>query len=59
MKKKKKKLAPYVPYVQTYLMYDTDGSWGYKDNALDFNDREKFIEEYDKKILITTDNLND
>ena len=59
MQKQKKKLAPYVPYVQTYLMYDTDGSWGYKDNALDFNDRDKFIEEYDKKILITTDNLND
>lgn len=59
LQKQKKKLAPYVPYVQTYLMYDTDGSWDYKSNALDFNNRDKFIEEYDKKILITTDNLND
>ena len=57
--KQKKKLAPFVPYVKTYLMADVDDTWEYKSNALDFNDRNKFIEEYDKKILITMDDLRD
>ena len=55
--KQKKKLAPFVPYCKTYLMADVDDTWEYKSNALDFNSTEKFIEEYDKKILITTDDL--
>lgn len=59
LQKQKKKLLPFVPYVQTYLMLDTDNSWEYKSNAFDFNDKDKFIEEYDKKLLITMDNIND
>ena len=55
--KQKKKLAPFVPYCKTYLMADTQDTWEYKSNALDFNDVDKFIEEYDRKILITTDDL--
>ena len=55
--KQKKKLAPFVPYCKTYLMADVDDTWEYKSNALDFNSTEKFIKEYDKKILITTDDL--
>ena len=58
-KKQKKKLAPFVPYVKTYLMADTDDTWDFKSNALDFNDRDRFIEEYDKKILITMDDIRD
>lgn len=57
--KQKKKLAPFVPYCKTYLMADVDDTWEYKSNALDFNDRDKFIEEYDKKILITMDDIRD
>lgn len=57
--KQKKKLAPFVPYCKVYLMADTADSWEYKSNALDFNSKEKFIEEYDKKILITTDDLKE
>ena len=55
--KQKKKLAPFVPYCKTYLMADVDDTWEYKSNAFDFNDVNKFIEEYDKKILITTEDL--
>lgn len=58
LQKQKKKLLPFVPYVQTYLMLDTDNTWEYKSNAFDFNDKEKFIEEYDKKLLITMDNIS-
>lgn len=57
--KQKRKLAPFVPYCKTYLMADVDDTWEYKSNALDFNSLNKFIEEYDKKILITTDDLVD
>ena len=59
LQKQKKKLAPFVPYAKVYLMLDTDGSWDYKSNAFDFNDKDKFIEEYDKKLLITTDSLKE
>ena len=38
-------------------MADVDDTWDYKSNAFDFNDKDKFIEEYDKKILITMDDL--
>ena len=55
--KQKKKLAPFVPYCKVYLMADVDDTWDYKSNAFDFNDKDKFIEEYDKKILITMDDL--
>ena len=58
-KKQKKKIAPFVPYCKVYLMCDTDNTWDYKSNAFDFNDRDKFIKEYDKKILITTDTLKE
>ena len=59
MQKQKKKVAPFVPYCKVYIMTDVDNTWEYKSNAFDFNDRDKFIEEYDKKTLITMDNLND
>lgn len=55
--KQKKKLAPFVPYCRVYLMADVNDTWDYKSNAFDFNDKDKFIEEYDKKILITMDDL--
>ena len=55
--KQKKKLAPFVPYCKVYMMADVDDTWDYKSNAFDFNDKNKFIEEYDKKILITMDDL--
>ena len=59
LQKQKKKLAPFVPYCKVYLMWDADDTWDYKSNAFDFNDRDTFIREYDKKILITTDSLNE
>lgn len=57
--KQKKKLAPFVPYCKVYLMADVDNIWNFKSNAFDFNDRDKFIEEYDKKILITMDDIRE
>ena len=57
--KQKKKVAPFVPYCKVYIMMDTDNTWEYKSNAFDFNDKEKFIEEYDKKVLVTMDSLKE
>ena len=57
--KQKKKVAPFVPYCKVYIMMDTDNTWDFKSNAFDFNDKEKFIEEYDKKVLITMDSLKE
>lgn len=56
MKKQIKKLAPFVPYCQVYLIADSKNRLGFKDSPLDCG-KDIFLELYEEKIEITMEDI--
>jgi len=56
MKKQIKKLAPFVPYCQVYLIADSKNRLGFKDSPLDCG-KDIFLELYEEKIEITMEDV--
>ena len=56
MNKQIKKLAPFVPYCQVYLIADGKNRLGYKDSPLDCG-KDIFLELYEEKIEITMEDV--
>lgn len=56
LNKQIKKLAPFVPYCQVFLVADSKNRIGYKDSPLDCG-KDIFLELYEEKIEITMEDV--